>query len=392
MVVKSYNDRETLQFVPCGKCYACQCGKRGEMVLRMQHEMDDPSNLVYGRRYAYFFTLTYSDRYLPSIFDDEVTRELSAYNRCLPNAERRYEYSYVDRQHLSTFLKRVTEDFRLDFCNAERDSHNNLVCKEENSLLRYYCTAEYGHISHRAHYHGVIIFPREVHYFDVVRLFKDAWDYGKVDIQKIETKGACNYVAKHQVKECEGCELQQELAPIFSIMSTYNGGIGRVLKDDVVMKERYLKSLVTRDKSYCYYTAYQNDKAYKIAIPRYLIKAWHPQRFSDKELIDSQKDSFDNLKEFVFDNLINNFFLSEKTRDELEKVRFQFENIIECDLLNRDAVIGNETNMQVYRSMLTKICQPLIYEDMRRKEVYVNKRISQKLKKLKNEFTDDDCD
>lgn len=385
-------DREYFQFVPCGNCYACRCGKRGEIVLRMDAEFKDRRNFSNGRVWAYFFTLTYNDSNLPSIFNEETTKKLTDYYRCLPNSFRRYDYSLLCREDLSNFLHSLFDKFVIDFCNGRVDEHGDVVTEDTNTHCRYFCTGEYGHISHRAHYHGVILFPREVHYFDVLRMISDSWDKGNVDVQSVETKGACNYVAKHQVKDCEGSDFQKKVSPIFSIRSIYEGGLGRSLKDDKVMKNRYLDSLVTHDKSLCYYSVYQDDKEYKIAIPRYLIKEWHPSRFDEDELSFAQELSFDNLKEFVFDNLLNNFELSDKTYEDLHLLKFQFENIIECDLLNRDPLVKNEVTIKKLRSMLTKISAPLKLEDMARNERYVNKCISKKLNKLKNQFTDDFSD
>ena len=160
-----------------------------------------------------------------------------------------------------------------------------------------------------------LMFPRDIHWEDCINLVRRHWIEGNTNIQILKTKGACNYVAKHQVKECTGSEFQQKASPIFARYSIYGGGIGRIMKDDVVMKERYLKSLKTRDRSMLFYTAHQDDKEYKVAIPRFLIKEWHPDRFTTDELIMSQKEGFENLMQFVVGNLSDNCYLSPEFKD-----------------------------------------------------------------------------
>lgn len=236
-----------------------------------------------------------------------------------------------------------------------------------------------------------LLFPREVHWEDCINLVRAHWIEGCTNIQPLQSKGACNYVAKHQVKECIGSEFQQKCSPSFARYSIYGGGIGRSMKNDKVMKERYLKSLVTRDKTDLCYYAYQGGKKFPIQIPRFLIKEWHPDRFSTDELIMSQKEGFENLAQFIFDNLTDNCYLSPEFRDAFEFIDWQLENFnsayryTDCN----DVDYQNFEQLQAISTVLKVVSKPLIEEDKRRKKVYVNKHISAKLAKLKeNIYTD----
>lgn len=369
----------TFQLVPCGKCYACQCGKRGEMVLRMEHEIKDKYNVS-----KYFFTLTYSDKFLPVVCPDWPS--LSSYYHLQDFAYRHYDYALLEPWRLSQFLYDVRREFLLDFCHGYKDKHDKVYSDEDNTWLRYFCTGEYGDISHRPHYHGCLMFPREVNWQDACNMIAKCWPYGNRNVQVLQTKGACNYVAKHQVKECIGSKFQQVAMPSFARYSTYRGGLGRILKDDEVMKQRYLDSLKTRDKSLCYYTTYQGGLAYKVAIPRFLIKTWHPDRFSDEELVLSQKDGFEKLQQYIFDNLTDNLYLSTEFKEALSFVDFQLEFIQndsrygEC----QDVDYQNYEQLQALSVVLRKIGEPLKAEDEKRRKIYINKHITRKLSMLAN--------
>ena len=68
-----------------------------------------------------------------------------------------------------------------------------------------------------------------------------------------------------------------KLRHLFFHSPRYQGGIGRALKDDYIMKINFLKSMVTGDKSELYYQN-QGSIVYKIPIPRFLKKFWHLDR------------------------------------------------------------------------------------------------------------------
>lgn len=385
--VESPDGLITFQFQRCGKCYACQNVARGQMVVRMRYEMEDSYNVS-----KYFITLTYSDDNLPVPFSPEDWRVLSNYYHLQPIAYRKYDYSLLDPPRLSQFILDLNNDFRVNYCNAHYDEHHNCICDEDNHHLRYFATGEYGDISHRAHYHMCVMFPREVHFMDVYNMVHRCWTLGCVNVQTISTVGACNYVAKHQVKECLGSEFQQEASPIFARYSVYEGGIGRIMKNDEVMKKRYLDSLVTRDKRYLYYTTKQKGVEYKVSIPRFLIKFWHPDKFSTEELIMSQKEGFENLHRFVLDNLNNNCYLSAEFKEAFEFIDWQMEFITSGSQYTdcNDVGLQNFMQLQAITYVLDKVSAPLLEEDKHRREVYVNKHISAKLEQLAGGASDKD--
>ena len=390
--VESPDGLITFSFQRCGKCYACTCGKRGEMVYRMKSEMEDKYNVS-----KYFITLTYDDRHLPTLFNDKEWQAISWYYHNQPEAFRRYDYSILEPWLLSSFIVRLSNDFNVTFCNGYYDKHKNCIRTEENTHLRYFCTGEFGDISHRSHYHGCFMLPRDVSHMDFVNLVRRNWvddddkPIGCTNIQPIETVGACNYVAKHQVKECVGSEFQQFVSPIFAKYSIYGGGLGRILKNDDVMRRRYFRFLKTRDRDHLYYTVTQDHTEYKIAIPRFLIKTWHPEKFSTGELVVSQNDGLKNLMHFVFCNLTENMYLSDEFRDAMEFLDWQFVNFRESRMYDLDKAryYADYERIDAINVLLSHVTPPLKDADKQRKVVYMNKHISAKLDVLARGDLDD---
>lgn len=362
------------------------------MVYRMKSEMEDRYNVS-----KYFITLTYDDRHLPTIFTDDEWQRVSWYYHNQPSAFRKYDFSLLEPWALAAFMVRLSNDFNVTYCNGYYDSHKNLIRTEENSHLRYFCTGEYGDISHRAHYHGCIMLPRDVSHMDFVNLVRRNWvdEFGKeigcTNIQPIETLGACNYVAKHQVKECDGSEFQKFVSPIFARYSIYGGGLGRILKNDDKMRRRYLNFLKTRDRSNLYYTVYQGGNEFKIAIPRFLIRDWHPEKFSTEELVVSQNEGLKNLMHFVFCNLTDNMYLADDFRDAMEFLDWQFENFRESRMydLDKSRYYADSDRVDAINVLLSHVTPPLKDKDKQRKVVYINQHISAKLNVLAKGDLDD---
>lgn len=311
-----YLSREYTVFIPCGKCYACECSSRAEWALRMKFEFRDKRNTS-----AYFLTLTYDDEHLPTVGYN--VHKILDYYRSRPISERNYFFSILNPSHASFFLESLKHWYRkyyekpLYFVNkntgefSPNDKKGFQPVYDDNTLPRYYLTGEYGDISNRAHMHLIVFFPKEVRPTDLFQFRSFLWPFGEMKIESHISAAAQNYVAKHQVKDCLGTPFQQLASPIFALSSRYQGGIGRALKDDYIMKDKFLKSLVTGDKSELYYHNTQGSIVYKIAIPRFLKKFWHLDRLDDSEMSVLERESLKNAKRYIETCMIdqNNFNL-----------------------------------------------------------------------------------
>ena len=296
--------RDYTLFIPCGKCYACQCSSRAEWALRMKYEFRDNRTVS-----AYFLTLDYDDDHLPTV-GYQVDKVLYYY-RHRPISERNYFFSVLDKKHASLFLESLKFWFRKHFCkplyyvNKNGGEFSEIQKKgftpvyDINSLPRYYLTGEYGDLTNRCHLHLIVFFPKDVHAADLEKYAKFLWPYGTMKVESHISPAAQNYVAKHQVKDCCGTPFQNLISPIFSLSSRYQGGIGRALKDDNIMRDIFLKSVATGDKSRCYYNNVQGHIVYKIPIPRFLKKFWHSELYNDTEFTVLERESLKNAKKYI---------------------------------------------------------------------------------------------
>lgn len=185
--------------VPCGKCYGCLRRKQRELALRLSLDVKH----AFAAR---FITLTYEDTHLIRDYVDEETGEVFP----LPS---------VTKDELQRFFKRLRK--LLDYDSRE-------------TRMLYYASAEYGDHSKRPHYHIILYFlGQNTLNYDLDKAIEKCWqkcDWNMVNrekcIQGIDTDGAYMYVAKHQMKKCQGTDLQ---APYFQLRSK---GIGASFLQD----------------------------------------------------------------------------------------------------------------------------------------------------------------
>ena len=239
---------EHFVFVPCGKCLECQNQSRSEWVLRSIYELKD-------NPYPFFVTLTYDDDYLPAPSMDKKERELEFF-LIQTNQQKNYGHFLLDKQHAKDFLSSFKREFlkcvyptelkdfhgiqkQLDI--ARKCDNTELYCRCREWLKshplpypRYLLTGEYGTLKKRPHYHILFFFAKPISDLDLKFILKKCWRFGDVDVQKPDTNTAVfNYVAKHQIKEDCGTKFQMSVSPIFKLSSTYTGGIGKSVKQDV---------------------------------------------------------------------------------------------------------------------------------------------------------------
>lgn len=369
------SDKRFTLFIPCGKCYACQCASRAEWALRFKAEFADKRNIS-----AFFLTLTYDDNFLPVCGFNY--KPILDYYKTRPQGERNYWFSVLDKSHASRFLEslkwwyRNNYDTPVYFVNHRTGEFSDVKKRgftpvwSDNSLPRYYLTGEYGDLSNRCHMHVIVLFPKEIHKLDLVNSASFLWPYGNLNVQSHLSAAAQNYIAKHQVKDCCGTPFQQIASPIFAFSSRYNGGIGRALKDDHIMKRRYIRSLQTGDKSECYYNNPQGSVVYKIPIPRFLKKTWHEECFNDSELAILETESLKNAKKYVETCMLdqNDFTLHSSWIEFVKNI--------------------NESNNDSHAGMIVySLSRKYVQVDKERKELYKRRKINRKLQLL----TSDNC-
>lgn len=280
------------QIVPCCKCYACEQKLRSEWTYRIQQE-------CFGK-FVIFLTFTYDDDFLPTYVSD--SSEVLQRERCKPIKQRNYDISYLEKSHFTQIHRDINKLWRK-FLNDKKAP-----------LIRYVINGEYGDHSHRAHGHGIFIFPSIVSHeicaefckvclgflhdyrpglghkqkenFDVQCMPKiynsKIWQYGLVTGQYVydTAQGVAHYVSKHATKSCKGSRRQQELSPIFRLQSVHGGGIGIneiMMQPD--LRQRYENRQGLKSTG-------SDGKQYTISIPRAVTRRLHPSNFDDNELIE----------------------------------------------------------------------------------------------------------
>lgn len=334
--IKKNNTLYTI-YVPCGHCYACQCQQRAEWALRCDYELKK-------YKYTYFVTLTYDNKHLPHTLSNNQFTHLVNMEMLKPEAYRRWNFARLNPQHASKLLRdlqRYTRKFLIE----------SACCLEpEKFLWRFFLTGEYGDVTNRPHMHILLFSHLPFTKSDIEKIFAKCWKYGHVDIDVTHDKAASiNYVAKHQVKSCEGCEEQKKESPIFKRVSRYKGGLGYNMKNDLVLRHRFFD-----DDSEKFIPRQQGQIEYKLAYPRYLRKHYINRTMEEYELSELENTSKASYYE------------------QIEKV------LIECPSLF-DTVKKNDVSdliLSVRRYCRNKDKQIRMKYEKKRLLKYINKKIS----------------
>lgn len=152
--------------VPCGKCIECSDRKRNDLFVRASYEYSD---CLSNGGSAFFVTLTYN-------------------NKCLPMFGHRPCFNRAD---VITFLRRLRAR-HFKFCKKFGYTYDG---------IRYFVTSEYGHETHRPHYHIVLFVHRPLNANLIPYLVRSTWHFGMVDVQHLESNIGVKYVAKYAGKD-----------------------------------------------------------------------------------------------------------------------------------------------------------------------------------------------
>lgn len=185
-------------YVPCGKCDGCVLHKANEWSMRLGAEIED--NI-----YSIFFTLTYSNKYLPTmVLDSELSDPLQNFWTVNHNRNIRFNgkedvlreeiydglylpfgfvgitatnyvsdvpyFPYSSKRDFQLYLKLIRKDLYERF----KEGFFQEVEKEEDLRFRYYAISEYGETLLRPHVHSVILpyHPEVANYLCYEGLFK----------------------------------------------------------------------------------------------------------------------------------------------------------------------------------------------------------------------------
>lgn len=162
--------------VPCGKCIECSDAKRNDLFVRASFEYH---NLIRHNGVAYFVTLTY-------------------HNKCLPRFMHR---PCFNRSDVTNFLRRLRAR-HYKFCKSFGHKYDG---------LRYFVTSEYGHETHRPHYHMVLFSYIPINNYLIPYLVKSTWHFGIVNVQSLESNVGIHYVSKYAGKDINNQEGDKDI-------------------------------------------------------------------------------------------------------------------------------------------------------------------------------------
>lgn len=226
---------------PCGKCADCLTSKYGELSARLQFEV-----LSYPPECrVIFFTLTYSDDFLPA---DGVSRE--------------HVTDFINRMHLYSKRLGLPQGFRT------------FVVSEYGSDPRF---------THRPHYHG-LVFGLDLSTYGHVKLFnkliRKSWrGRGRLDWQFARSShGVSKYCTKYVIKGLNKDFVPSGKNPNFISYPIKSGGLGvNALKNPVIL-DKILKS---EDGTITVSTLEYGEQGVssgisRIRIPRFIIDKLFP--------------------------------------------------------------------------------------------------------------------
>lgn len=157
---------KTYVSVPCGRCASCLSLKQLDLVTRMQLESSQ-------HRYCMFFTLTYSEEYVPFKFGVRS----------------------VDRSDVQKFLKRFRRS--VDRLFLRLLLKNQITISDyAKKKIRYFICSEYGPKTLRPHYHGLLWFDSPEISCRFFSLLRSSWPFGRIDYSP-SRDAAGSYCAKY---------------------------------------------------------------------------------------------------------------------------------------------------------------------------------------------------
>lgn len=162
--------------VPCGKCIECSDAKRNDLFVRASFEY---KSMLKAGGIAYFVTLTYA-------------------NNCLPTFNHR---PCFNREDVTNFLRRLRAR-HFKFCKQFKHNYHG---------IRYFVTSEYGHETHRPHYHMVIFCYHPINEYLIPYLVRSTWHYGIVNVQSLESNIGIHYVSKYAGKDINNQQGDRDL-------------------------------------------------------------------------------------------------------------------------------------------------------------------------------------
>lgn len=193
--------------VPCRTCAAC----RSSYAVDLQNRIEDECK---AHKFNIFFTLTYDNWHMPMYYafpsENGVCFKafrgnkplLDAHGEELPELDFDLEDSWFPEPQHNPFQTGFGFCLKSDIQKFIKRLRIKIVRKYGNfskSKIRYFIASEYGPVTYRPHYHGVLFCDDERIARDLPRLIRETWTLcspERCDVQYV-SGAAPQYVAKY---------------------------------------------------------------------------------------------------------------------------------------------------------------------------------------------------
>lgn len=257
---------------PCRKCLPCLRARQKAWVSRLVEELRNHDT-------NYFVTLTYSDEFVPSDENGEMSVSKSDVIKLNRDMRKRFQLGKLRNPAGDVILGSP------EFLELPKDLK-----------YQYYITSEYGpNSTQRPHYHGVW-YGLEVEQSLAEVLFRTLWPYGYVSVFPAK-EGAAGYISKYLVSDGVGKDTYHgDGVKPFSLMSK---GLGKSYVErmgdwhrsdpsrmftqyhgDRGTMDRYLKHKIYDEETLSEYADKCMQKHYQLQMKYYKLKFTNPVAYN----------------------------------------------------------------------------------------------------------------
>lgn len=296
--------------VPCCRCNGCLLHKANEWSMRVASEIEH-------NPYSIFFTLTYSNKYLPTLkrqqvddkvfwtsshddnirFDtkrdvqrlDSIVVDGRFSNVPIANDSRDDVIPYASKRDIQLYLKSLRRDVEQKFQNYGSEK-----------LIRYYIISEYGPTTYRPHYHAVVFSKsREVsEYLLEFALYQNWQMCDKTLFQQYAQycdAGTAGYVSNYVTSVASLPKVFKEQSIVPFRLSSKAPSIGYDWMDKEKIFEDVSRGVIE------YLTSVPRiDKKYLLRYPKQYLSRLFPKCYRYRHLTDSERIYV--YSAFIFDD------------------------------------------------------------------------------------------
>lgn len=185
--------------VPCRKCETCKTRMQNHWVTKLELERR-------CWKYCYMIFLSYDDLHLPKMFLSTTGSQIVLDDRnglrhvpvnlddLVFDSSKDREYLFARLNHPLGLPVASVYDIQLFKKRLNKKIHDRFTKSYAN--FRSFICAEYGPVSQRPHYHGILFFNEDKIAQNIKGLLFETWKYGNSDALYVEAN-ACQYVASY---------------------------------------------------------------------------------------------------------------------------------------------------------------------------------------------------